>query len=676
MTRWNIASIFFIGEEGKFRIIDFDPGRVNVITGASGTGKSAIIKALDYCLGSSKCQLPVYVRRRCVAVGVKWVKGEDEMISCRQVPFVGKATNACMFVTTGRNLRVPRNVEQFEGRGTVEASKARLGQAFGIDGTLKAEAATHESESRDRPSVRQFTPYVFVTKEVIDSETVLLHGLDDNRKAPLIISTMPYFLGVVAETTVAAERRLRQARRALEIDISREEARLTKDSLVKQRSRVLLSEAQQLGLVEAPPDTADEVLLLGMLRRAISPSTHARQYPGADQLDSLQERRQTTLKELNLTKRKLRAMTVTAQESQDYESAVTSQREKLRIAEHLHLLDAPTTCPICESHTETGARFSLAIKRSLDTIRFETSAVGSLRPQISAAIEQLSERAEQLSGLLREIDAGIASTLNQIAEAKRFTDLAQMHAYFRGKASYFLETIDDQLHRPAKDLTKQQAEIAELEALVDVDNRRIRMRRAEESVSRFASEAFSKLPKVEPCVDAELVFSAREPRVNLIEAGHEGAVLSMADLGSDQNWLAVHIALAFGLQRHFEKERRPVPGVIVMDQLSRPYFPNQREDMHGSDDEDNDDGEELDLSANDERPDEISIGSDDDDYLAMRQHIDFLFEEVAARSDLQVLLLEHAYFPQDQRYVAATKERWTRASGKGLIPRDWKRRER
>jgi len=30
-----------------------------------------------------------------------------------------------------------------------------------------------------------------------------------------------------------------------------------------------------------------------------------------------------------------------------------------------------------------------------------------------------------------------------------------------------------------------------------------------------------------------------------------------------------------------------------MDQLSRPYFPNQREEMHDSDDEDNDDGEHV-----------------------------------------------------------------------------------
>ena len=199
------------------------------------------------------------------------------------------------------------------------------------------------------------------------------------------------------------------------------------------------------------------------------------------------------------------------------------------------------------------------------------------------------------------------------------------------------------------------------------------MRRAEAAVSQYASEAFSKLPKVEPCVNAELVFSAREPSVSVIEAGPDGAVLSMADLGSDQNWLAVHIALAFGLQRHFEIECRPVPGIIVLDQLSRPYFPNQGVDTDEVEDEGDEDVAEVEPEVNEARSDEISI-SDDEDYVAMRQHIDFLFKEVEVRSGLQVILLEHAYFPSDPRYVSATRERWTKASGKGLIPRDWKRR--
>ena len=666
MKRWNIASIFFIGEEGAFRIITLDAGRVNVITGASGTGKSAVIKALDYCLGSSECQLPVYVRRRCVAVGVKWIRGEDEMISCRQVPLVGKSPNSYMYVTTGRNLKVPQTVENFEGRGTVAVSKARLGTAFGIDSSSVVESERPEKESPDRPSVRQFTPYIFVTKEVIDSETVLLHGLDDNRKAQYILSTMPYFLGAVTESTAAAERRLRQARRALEIDIAREEASVAKDSHVKQRSRVLLGEAQQLGLIESLPAGADEAVLIEMLQRASSEIARPLQYPGADQLDVLQERRRDTLKELNQTKRKLRAIAIEEQESKDYESAVNTQHEKLRIAEHLHLLDVPTSCPICDSKTDAGAVVAAAMKQSLVTIRSESSAIGRLRPQISGAAEQLSKSAEELSGLLRELDAGVSAALSQVAEARRHADLAQLHAFFRGKATYFLESVNDQLLRPAKDLTKQRDEIADLEGLVDTDNRKIRMRRAEDAVSRFASEIFSDLPKVEPCIEAELLFSAREPQVNVIEAGVDGAVLSMADLGSDQNWLAVHVALSFGLQRHFEKERRPVPGVVVLDQLSRPYFPNQGRDHI---DESEDSGDVVDESL----PDEVSIQGDED-YLAMRQHIDFLFNEVEARSGLQVLLLEHAYFASDPRYVAATRERWTRASGEGLIPRQWKLR--
>jgi hypothetical protein len=36
----------------------------------------------------------------------------------------------------------------------------------------------------------------------------------------------------------------------------------------------------------------------------------------------------------------------------------------------------------------------------------------------------------------------------------------------------------------------------------------------------------------------------------------------------------------------------------------------------------------------------------------MRLHTDFLFTEAAQRTGLQVLLVEHAYFADDPRYVA------------------------
>ena len=54
MTRWNIARIFYLGIEGAFREIELDAGKVNVIAGASGTGKSAVIKTLRRALVTTR----------------------------------------------------------------------------------------------------------------------------------------------------------------------------------------------------------------------------------------------------------------------------------------------------------------------------------------------------------------------------------------------------------------------------------------------------------------------------------------------------------------------------------------------------------------------------------------------------------------------------------------------
>ncbi len=41
-------------------------------------------------------------------------------------------------------------------------------------------------------------------------------------------------------------------------------------------------------------------------------------------------------------------------------------------------------------------------------------------------------------------------------------------------------------------------------------------------------------------------------------------MLRLPDVGSDQNYLAIHIALSFALQRYFEIVNAPVPGLLVL----------------------------------------------------------------------------------------------------------------
>lgn len=292
MKRWNVSCIFFISPSDEVREISLDVEAVNIVTGASGTGKSALIKALDYCLGSSECELPIYVRRRCVGVGVKWKAGDEEMVIGRPIPVTGKST--IMFAISGRNLPTPKSMKDFEGRGTVASTKSFLERAFGI-GDHPSDGEALPNQSKSRASVRQVTPYIFVTKEVIDSETVLLHGLEQKDKAEHIVGSMPYFLRATDENTAAAERRLRQLRKALEIEEAKDAAQRATTSLTQQRVQLLLSEAARLELIEQPDSSASEQHLIELARSlANSQSTKVR-LPDESDLEPLYDARRANL---------------------------------------------------------------------------------------------------------------------------------------------------------------------------------------------------------------------------------------------------------------------------------------------------------------------------------------------------------------------------------------------
>lgn len=649
MSRWNIASIFFLGLEGRQRLVPFGPG-LNIITGASGTGKSALIKAVDYCLGSSECELPAHIRRHSIAVGVKWVAGDEEMIVGRIIPPVGQDTSHKMFATAGRNLPIPTTPADFEGPVPLAAGKAFLERAFGI-GDLPGEPDDW-GRMRGRATIRHITPYMFVTKEVIYSEQVLLHGLEQADKAHDIVATIPYFLRATDEASALNERRLRALQRDLERNENRNRLRATADSAMRARAFSLLAEAERLGVATTPSVEAADDELISLLEQIARSSGAARTLPSESELSALHRERRSVLTRLSAARRQADAARLAIQDVSGFEATVLRQREKLDLGTHFGLSAVSDHCPLCSQRSDIGAKTAGALRTTLAKVRGESAAVERVKPRLIDYDGNLRRQIEGLKRELQGVDDRIASWMRQSDESRRLADLAEVRAHLMGRVSFFLDTMGDENRSQTVDLTVLKDQIRELEGLVNPEARMVKLRVAERKISEYASEAFSDLPTIEPCVGSELDFSATEPDIAVIEAD-SAVVLKMSDVGSDQNYLAIHIALNFALQRYLERVRAPVPGVLIFDQISRPYFP----------------------STEGQKRDELSISADgddeDEDIRAMRQHMEFLFAEVERRKGLQVILIEHAYFADDPRYVAATRERWTRASGKGLLPADW-----
>src|SRR6218665_4093214 len=68
------------------RRLQFELGKVNVISGASRTGKSAVIPIIDYCLGAGTCSIPVKtIRNYCEWFGVVVATTQgDKLLSRRE----------------------------------------------------------------------------------------------------------------------------------------------------------------------------------------------------------------------------------------------------------------------------------------------------------------------------------------------------------------------------------------------------------------------------------------------------------------------------------------------------------------------------------------------------------------------------------------------------------------
>jgi hypothetical protein len=269
--------------------------------------------------------------------------------------------------------------------------------------------------------------------------------------------------------------------------------------------------------------------------------------------------------------------------------------------------------------------------------------VGRDRPKLdtflTAKREELHEAQGRLDGIRGEIAALVAES---DAGAQRL-DLDHRRSRVVGRTSLYLESraaIRAAAPAPASHATLRDRR-DELEALIDDDAKRERLEIDQQTIGSIATKLLADLPFEEAYRVANVYLNTRTLSCGISTPERN---VPMRDVGSDENYLSLHVAILTAMHRFFSTRKSPVPGVLLFDQLSRPYYPP------------------------DKSPDEVVL--EDTEGGTLKRYFDFLFDETARQAGLQVIVLEHAYFAADQRFLGAVKERWSK-TGKKLIPFDW-----
>lgn len=325
-----IRAIAIYSHDGERRDIRFNLGALNIVTGASKTGKSALLDIVDYCWGRSECTIAEGEIRR----SVSWFavlfdrEGEGILVARRNPGPAGKASDEIYFE---RNVGdFPEAAASLVKNSTADGLRQRLSAILGVAENLYIP----EPGATRRPleaSASQAIFFCLQNQDEIANRRLLFHRQGEERIPQTIKDTLPYFVGAMGEDHYLKQKRYEDARRRLRsLERDYTEARVLTDE-ASGTARNLLQEARRVGLL--PLDVSADSLegVRSLLSQAAAPRSleYAKTDDPSADLTDLEDRRRRIRGELQELRDDIKDLQRLTREASDFEGEAREQQARL-----------------------------------------------------------------------------------------------------------------------------------------------------------------------------------------------------------------------------------------------------------------------------------------------------------------------------------------------------------
>jgi hypothetical protein len=601
------------------RRVIFQPGKLNVISGASKTGKSALIPVIDYCLGSGRCAIPTgVIRNACSWFGIIVDTAEGQKLIAREEPRDQRQTEN-MFLLEGETVEVPVRISQRNSNaGQVRAMLNRL------SGTTNLPFETEPTAGYSaRPSIRDFMAFIFQPQNVVANPDILFYKADTNEHREKLKIIFPYVLGAVTSQTLLDRWELDIAAKALR----RKERELLNTRAVSQRwqseARSWLDRARELGLYSAGRSIPAQWPELVDTLRKLATTTFTDSKPAAAAIDEalaetfrLVDQERTLSAELFELRTRLAELKGLKEGASAFGSALQIQKERLSLSSWLKGLAATDKAesaitPALRPSAELD-QLCMALARIEQEALRQPSSSETIDRELVRLKDAIHNKTEQLEALRTRLKGrrGLEKASPEgysIPEIERYLGRLE-----QALATYDTLGSDSEL---AFEIEQLRAQMAELGRRVGEPSIHARLERALAQVHSIAATILPKLDAEFP--DYPIELSIKDLSIKILRPEREDWLW---EIGSGANYLAYHIAVTAALQRFFMKtEGHPVPHLLIYDQPSQVYFPRS-------------------LAGDQPEPEWT-----DEEVEAVTKVFAALSDEVArSQGNLQVIILDHA----------------------------------
>ena len=575
------------------RVIKFEENKINVITGYSHRGKSAIIHIIDFCLGSDDCNVPIGKIRDLVdKFAIIANLGDKCIFIGRDNPDNLSKTTVMYYELFDREENMTFSLEKWiedadKFKSNRDQIKRYLGELSGLKNIAEKDHDKTLSGFDAPASFRDMSAFQFQPQNIIANPTTIFYNTDSFEHLKRLKTLFPLVLGYKSYEMLQLER---------EIDILDKDERDKQSKLddIKRQYENWQADIYQyytkaigLGLTKADIDikTAKVDMIkeeLVSVSKSIEQNDFFKEgssFRYSERLESLDAERIVLVRMLDLAKVDLLKIEKFDKAKEEYIQDVAGEIDiRLRPVDWFLEQKGTNICPFCESYTDKAVDELLFLKEEQLTNKIILQESNSRAFSFEKEKADLRNRIGQLEKEIKQYENNIQILIKEDeAKYKQFQDVYE----FAGKLKHVIENLDK--ISPSGDLAIELEQLKKKIAEKRVQLNKLREKFDKQACLNRVTMAISNYIKLLPIEDRESRKVHLDPDQSVsikIEDTVNQTMAYLSKLGSGANHMCYHLATLLGLHEYFLKlpgsrKVNYIPSFLVLDQPSQVYFPEK-----------------------------------------------------------------------------------------------------
>ncbi len=644
-----IKSIHIYSHDGQRRDLQFKVDGLNVITGRSSTGKSALSEIVEYCMGRSSFNVPEGVIRDKVAwFAVIYQFEHEQVLVAKPTPPEGGASCSTAMWRRGTELQAP-SFGELAVTSDDDAVVTLLSRLLGIPENRTDVALEHSRDSYDA-NVKHTFYYLFQKQGLVANKDQLFYRQNEQFQPQAIRDTLPILLGVSSHDRYELESKLRVAQRDLRLNAKLlEQARDAIDTS-HEKAIGLYSEAKAVGVIGGTHADTNADGIIEALRSALFWKPEKIPEDDGSRISRLEDEVGQLRKDRREAQAKIDAARQFSKRAGGYESEAAEQLD--RLASIKALPKNPDTgewqWPFSERNLALESPVASVLLNELASLDAELRIAIGQRPKLDAYLSDLDAKAQEIAGAIKQKEAELAAAIAANEVIAQMGTRNNAAARVVGRISLFLENLapNEELARLEREHRRLKLKVEDLEKRIGADDSNDRLNSILNIISTQVSQYIQKF---------EAEFRAYPARLDLanitIVFDRPERPVPMSRTGGGENHLAYHLSALLALHLFAIKNNRPIPRFLMIDQPTQVYFPSEQV------------YKEADGSV--QKTEEA-----DADLKAVRRLFELLLN--FTREDapgFQLIVTEHANLREQWFQDALVEQPWTKPPA--LVPEQW-----